>query len=169
LTRPAGSRSCCGVGKAGRDEPRDAPAHPRAEHTHTRRAGDREHAVWLLESDDRQVRTLPRLQQARAEMAELDTVRKLANQPAPRSQAVRLRELDDLATATGIDPREISKRPGYATAVKVAGKHVLRDGDATVVVWKTCSSSPTARRRECSPTWTCAWWVRLPAVSRWSA
>lgn len=97
-------------------------------------------AVWLLESDDRQQRILRRLQQARAEMAELDTVRELANQPALRSQAVRFKELVDLATSAGIDPRAIKQRPQYGTIVRVAGNHVLRDGDAAVVIWKMCSA-----------------------------
>ena len=93
--------------------------------------------VWLLESDDRQERVLRRLRQVWAEMKDLDKVRELAGQPAPRPRA----ELEALAQAAGISPRALSGRPGYATAVRAAGKYILRrDPDTAEVIWKACSS-----------------------------
>ena len=97
-------------------------------------------AVWLLESDDHQQRILRRLQQARAEMADLDKVREMTGQPPPRSTAVRLGELADLARSAGIDPRDIRQKTQYGTIVGAAGKHVLSDADAAVVLWKICSA-----------------------------
>lgn len=61
-------------------------------------------AVWLLESDDRQVRAPRRLRQAQGELIDLEQVRKLTDQPVRRSQAERLDELAGRARAAGIDP-----------------------------------------------------------------
>jgi hypothetical protein len=97
-------------------------------------------AVWLLEPDDHRERVRRRLRQARAETTDLDQVRKLADQPAPRSKTERLAEIADLAGSANVDPREIPDRPGYATMVEVAGKYVLSDPDAAVVIWKACSA-----------------------------
>ncbi len=97
--------------------------------------------VWLLESDDRQERVLRRLRQVWAEMKDLDKVRELADLPAPRPRAERLAELEALAQAASISPRALSERPGYATAVRAAGKYILRrDPDTAEVIWKACSS-----------------------------
>ncbi len=97
--------------------------------------------VWLLESDDRQERVLRRLRQVWAEMKDLDKVRELAGQSAPRPRAERLAELDGLAQAASLSPRALSERPGYATAVRAAGKYIhRRDPDTAEVIWKACSS-----------------------------
>lgn len=116
--------------------------HTHAEFTLARGAFENASAVvWLLESNDRQERVLRRLRQVWAEMKDLDKVRELADQPAPRPRAERLAELKALAQAASISPGALGERPGYATVVRAAGRYILgRDPDTAEVIWKACSS-----------------------------
>jgi hypothetical protein len=106
-------------------------------------------AVWLLESDDRQQRILRRLQQA--EMADLDKCG--AGQPAPRSQALRLGELADLAhgETTGmlayLDMRVVAQAsPGVGLAGVTANVSLLRAGVGTAVKTTQLAHDLYARR-----------------------
>jgi hypothetical protein len=97
--------------------------------------------VWLLDPDDRTERVERRLRQIWQEMGDLDKVRRLAGQTPPRPRDERLDELRDLARAADIDPAALGVRPGYATAVRTAGKYILqRDPDTAEVIWKYCSA-----------------------------
>ncbi len=132
LSHLQGLRNILGVPK----DPADFEMllHTHAEFTLARGAFENASAVvWLLESNDRQVRV--------RRMKDLDKVRELADMPAPRPRAERLAELKALAQAASISPGALSERPGYATGVRAAGQYILRsDPDTAEVIWKACSS-----------------------------
>lgn len=97
------------------------------------------HAVWLLESDDRKVRLLRRLQGDYAETRQVDEVKRVMGLPTG-TKASRFADLSPLAQQAGIDPNEIKKTPDYTTIVRAAGQHIGIDPAVTVVIWKACSS-----------------------------
>jgi len=96
-------------------------------------------AVWLLESDDHQVRLLRRLQQEWTETHQLEEVRRVMGEPA-KTKADRFAALSPLTQQAGVDPPEIKRAPDYTTIVGGAGRHIAFGPAVTVVIWKACSS-----------------------------
>jgi hypothetical protein len=97
------------------------------------------HAVWLLESDDREVRRLRRLQQEWAESRQLDEVYREIGE-ATEDKNARFTRLSPVAEQAGVDPDGIKKTPDYTTIMRAAGGHLPVGPAVTVVIWKACSS-----------------------------
>jgi hypothetical protein len=124
-SRPSASCKACGKASASR---KTAVSFEMVLHTHaefTLARGALENAsgvVWLLDPNDRHERVRRRLRQVWAEMKDLDKMRELAGQPAPRPRAERLDQLADLARSASINPVALKERLGYATGVRAAGR-----------------------------------------------
>ena len=82
-------------------------------------------AVWLLESDDREVRLLRLLQQERQEARDMDKVREEAELPSGKRVEARFAELAALARRANVDPNAIKQKADYTTIVRAAADTLL--------------------------------------------
>jgi hypothetical protein len=99
------------------------------------------HAVWMLESDDREERILRRLRLEWAEWSEQEKVRKAMGAPPVRSNDEHFKKLTALIRSTAIDPSDIKKaNADYTTIVKAAGEHLDTGSTRQLVIWKACSA-----------------------------
>jgi hypothetical protein len=118
----------------------EARLHTHAQFTLVRAALENaSHAVWLLESDDREVRRLRRLQQEWAESRQFDEVNREIGAPITGKDS-RFAQLSPVARQAGVGPEKIKKTPDYTTIMRAAGRHIAAGPAMTVVIWKACSS-----------------------------
>jgi hypothetical protein len=96
--------------------------------------------VWLLESDDRGVRVLRRLQMEYAEVRQQEKARQEMRQRVAKTMDTRFKDLSALAGRVGVEPGLIKKGPDYTAIVRAAGEHVASGGTVQVVIWKACSA-----------------------------
>ncbi len=104
-------------------------------------------AVWMLESDDADVRLLRRLRLEWKESGAQASVRELMGAPPGKSKDDRLKELTDLLPPATTDQDQINakqkaikKRLDYGAIVEAAGSHLSSGSSQQLLLWKICSA-----------------------------
>jgi hypothetical protein len=97
-------------------------------------------AVWMLHPASRPLRITRRLRFAAADIRNGEQARELAGAVGPRTEAERLEQVRDLATAAGVDPDAAVAKVSYWAIVNEANDALAPRARAVQFGWKLCSA-----------------------------
>jgi hypothetical protein len=113
-----------------------ATAHPFAPYTLLRAAIENAAtAVWLLTPDVQKERVTRRLRKAAADINMSEQIKKLIEQPGPRTRRERIADLRAIAAAQGIESGVALERIGFGEIVQLAGAEVECGAVLAQVMW----------------------------------